>query len=86
MSISLSTGVNVTLDCLVQNGVPADSIDWFKNGQPITISQDSSSELHERSRVVLTNITQVDAGKYECKIVKGKEFDTDVYYLNVKGD
>ncbi|KAK2549056.1 Hemicentin-2 [Acropora cervicornis] len=85
ISISLSTGVNVTLDCLVQNGVPADSIHWFKNGQPISISEDSSSKLHERARVVLRNITQADAGKYECKIVKGEEFDTDVYYLNVKG-
>ena len=86
ISISLSTGVNVTLDCLVQNGVPADSIHWFKNGQPISISEDPSSKLHERARVVLRNITQADAGKYECKIVKGEEFDTDVYYLNVKGD
>ncbi|XP_074624222.1 contactin-3-like isoform X1 [Acropora palmata] len=85
ISISLSTGVNVTLDCLVQNGVPADSIHWFKNGQPISISEDSSSKLHERARVALRNITQADAGKYECKIVKGEEFDTDVYYLNVKG-
>ena len=86
ISISLSTGVNVTLDCLVQNGAPADSIHWFKNGQPISISEDSLSKLHERARVVLRNITQADAGKYECKIVKGKEFDMDVYYLNVKGD
>ncbi|KAK2547027.1 Hemicentin-2 [Acropora cervicornis] len=85
ISISLSTGVNVTLDCLVQNGVPADSIHWFKNGQPISISEDSSSKLHERARVALRNITQADAGKYECKIVKREEFDTDVYYLNVKG-
>ena len=70
----------------MQDGGPADAIHWFKNGQPISISEDPSSELFEWSRVVLANITEADAGKYECKIVKGKEFDTDVYYLNVRGN
>ena len=86
ISISLDSGVNVTLDYLVQDGELADAIHWFKNGHPISISEDSSSELFERSHVVLTNITQADTGKYECKIMKGKEFDKDVHYLNVKGN
>ncbi|XP_068669856.1 roundabout homolog 2-like [Montipora foliosa] len=86
MNISLNPGVKVTLDCLVQNGGPADTIQWFKDDQPIIVRQRHSSSPRESSRLSLINITQTNAGRYECRISKGAESDTDLYYLNVEGE
>ena len=85
MNISLNPGVNVTLYCLVQNGGPADTIQWFIDDQPIRVRQRHSSSPRESLRLPLIKITETDAGRYECRISKGAESDTDVYYLNVEG-
>lgn len=83
MNISLNPGANLTLTCLVQHGGPADAIQWFKYDQPISIKQ-RSNPLQQK--ISLKNITRADAGKYKCTVWKGKQTDTDVFYLQVNGN
>ena len=83
VNISFDPGDNVTLTCLVEQGGPADVIDWYKDDQPISSRVYSNSSRW--TEISLINITREDAGKYECTVRKRDEKDTDVMQLHVNG-
>ena len=73
----------MTLTCLVEQGGPADVIDWYKDDQPISSRVYSNSSRW--TEISLINITREDAGKYECTVRKRDEKDTDIIQLHVNG-
>ena len=79
METSFNPGLNVTLKCQIVGGGPADTIQWYKDDEPIN----SSSQWSE---MTLINITKADAGEYKCTVWKKEENDSDVFDLHVNGN
>lgn len=67
-NITAAVGTPVILQCLV-SGKPNPTADWYKDGDPIT---DSRCLIQEKTaghfNLLITNVTQSDAGEYKCMI------------------
>lgn len=67
-NVTAAVGTPVILQCLF-NGKPNPTAKWFKDGEPIT---DSRCIIQEKStghfNMLITNVTQSDAGEYKCLI------------------
>ena len=84
METSFNPGLNVTLKCQIVGGGPADTIQWYKDDQPINIQKQFSSS--QWSEMTLINITKADSGEYKCTVWKKEENDSDVFDLHVNGN
>lgn len=66
--ITAAVGTPVILQCLV-SGKPNPTADWYKDGDRIT---DSRCIIQEKTtghfNLLITNVTQSDAGEYKCMI------------------
>lgn len=66
--VTTAVGTPVILQCLF-NGKPNPTAEWFKDGEPIT---DGRCIIQEKStghfNMLITNVTQSDAGEYKCLI------------------
>lgn len=67
-NITAAVGTPVILQCLV-NGKPNPTADWYKDGDRVT---DSRCIIQEKTaghfNLLITNVTQSDAGEYKCVI------------------
>lgn len=67
-NITAAVGTPVILQCLV-SGTPSPTAEWYKDGDRVT---DSRCIIQEKSsghfNLLITNVTQSDAGEYKCLI------------------
>uniref|UniRef100_A0A7N8XNB0 Ig-like domain-containing protein n=1 Tax=Mastacembelus armatus TaxID=205130 RepID=A0A7N8XNB0_9TELE len=67
-SVTAAVGTPVVLQCLV-TGKPNPSAEWYKDGERVT---DSRCIIQEKTaghfNLLITNVTQSDAGEYKCII------------------
>lgn len=67
-NVTAAVGTPVILQCLV-SGKPNPTAQWYKNGELVT---DSRCIIQEKSaghfNLLITNVTQSDAGEYKCLI------------------
>uniref|UniRef100_A0A3P8STS8 Ig-like domain-containing protein n=1 Tax=Amphiprion percula TaxID=161767 RepID=A0A3P8STS8_AMPPE len=67
-NVTAAVGTPVILQCLV-NGKPNPTAEWFKDGDRITDSRCIIQEKTEgHFNLLITNVTQSDAGEYKCVI------------------
>ncbi|XP_058473982.1 muscle M-line assembly protein unc-89-like [Solea solea] len=66
--VTAALGTPVILQCLV-SGKPNPTAEWYKDGDPVT---DSRCIIQEKTaghfNLLITNVTQSDAGEYKCVI------------------
>uniref|UniRef100_A0A672I7U6 Ig-like domain-containing protein n=1 Tax=Salarias fasciatus TaxID=181472 RepID=A0A672I7U6_SALFA len=67
-NVTAALGTPVILQCLV-NGKPNPTAEWYKDGERVT---DSRCIIQEKTaghfNLLITNVTQSDAGEYKCVI------------------
>uniref|UniRef100_A0A3Q0QQP7 Ig-like domain-containing protein n=31 Tax=New World cichlids TaxID=319056 RepID=A0A3Q0QQP7_AMPCI len=67
-NVTAAVGTPVILQCLV-NGKPNPTAEWYKDGDRIT---DNRCIIQEKTaghfNLLITNVTQSDAGEYKCRI------------------
>lgn len=67
-NVTAASGTPVILQCLA-NGKPNPKAEWYKDGEPVT---DSRCIIQEKTaghfNLLITNVTQSDAGEYRCVI------------------
>ncbi|XP_043555476.1 hemicentin-1 [Chiloscyllium plagiosum] len=79
--ISIRTGNTVTLEC-ESNAVPPPVITWFKNGRPITESNNIRT-LANGQRLEITGAEVSDTGQYVCKAINIAGQVDKNFHLNV---
>uniref|UniRef100_A0A3B3ZPW2 Ig-like domain-containing protein n=1 Tax=Periophthalmus magnuspinnatus TaxID=409849 RepID=A0A3B3ZPW2_9GOBI len=67
-NVTAAVGTPVILQCLV-SGKPSPTAEWYKDGELVT---DSRCIIQEKTaghfNLLITNVTQSDAGEYKCQI------------------
>uniref|UniRef100_A0A8C7QXC1 Ig-like domain-containing protein n=1 Tax=Oncorhynchus mykiss TaxID=8022 RepID=A0A8C7QXC1_ONCMY len=67
-NVTTAVGTPVVLQCLV-NGKPHPTAEWYKDGDPV---KDTRYMIQEKAsghfNLIITNVTQKDAGEYKCLI------------------
>uniref|UniRef100_A0A672I9W9 Ig-like domain-containing protein n=1 Tax=Salarias fasciatus TaxID=181472 RepID=A0A672I9W9_SALFA len=75
-NVTAALGTPVILQCLV-NGKPNPTAEWYKDGERVT---DSRCIIQEKTaghfNLLITNVTQSDAGEYKCEFKCSKDHDT----------
>ena len=83
--VTVKSGDNVSLNCVVGTGGPADNISWYNTADLNTTIKISNRSARFYS-LVLYNVTLKDAATYRCQANKGRETDYDEYTLDVYGE
>lgn len=82
-NITAAVGTPVILQCLV-SGIPNPTADWYKDGNQVT---DSRCIIQEKNtghfNLLITNVTQNDAGEYKCIIHNAAGFTETAALLKV---
>ncbi|XP_041858313.1 muscle M-line assembly protein unc-89-like [Melanotaenia boesemani] len=82
-NVTAAVGTPVILQCLV-GGKPNPIAQWFKDGEPV---KDSRCIIQEKTaghfNLLITNVTQSDAGEYKCMIQNSAGFTETTALLKV---